>query len=210
MQTSPRDYFDLEGFRHRALFDSAEHVWEALDRLIAYLDWHSEWEVYGEVAPGAIVRGSVSIGKGSVVEPMAMIVGPTVIGENCVVRHAAYIRGQVVVGDGCVIGHCTEVKSSIVLDHAAAPHFNYVGDSIIGNHVNLGAGTVCANLRLDRGEVSVMDESGERMATGRRKLGAIIGDGSSTGCNTVLNPGTLLPRGSVVRPARLQLAAGVR
>jgi NDP-sugar pyrophosphorylase family protein len=203
MLTSPHDYFDLEEFRHRTLFDSVEHVWEALDRLTDCLDSHRCWEILGKVAPEAILRGPVFIGRGTVVEPNAMIIGPAVIGENCVIRHAAYLRGYVLAGDRCVIGHCTEVKASIMLDGAAAPHFNYVGDSIIGNDVNLGARTICANLRLDEGEVWVTDKGGEKMRTGRGKLGAIIGDSSRTACNIVLNPGTLLPRHSVVRPSTL-------
>ncbi len=200
MLTSPPDFFNLDRFRHRALFDGIQHVWQALDRLPGYLDAYTQWGMLGEIAPEAIVRGPVFIGRGTVVEPFAMIVGPAVIGEDCVIRHSAYLRGQVIIGDGCVVGHCTEVKASIMLDHAAAPHFNYVGDTIIGNHVNLGAGTVCANLRLDGEEVSAVDQQGERMRTGRRKLGAIIGDSSRTACNVVLNPGTLLPKGSLVLP----------
>ena len=200
MLTSPHDYFDLHSFQHRALFHGVQRVWEALDRLTEYLDSYRGWEVLGEIAPEAIVRGPVFIGRGTVVEPNAMIIGPAVIGENCVIRHAAYLRGYVLVGDRCVIGHCTEVKASVLLDGAAAPHFNYVGDSIIGNEVNLGAGTVCANLRLDEAEVCALDLSGEKTPTGRSKLGAIIGDSSRTACNIVLNPGTLLPRHSLVRP----------
>jgi NDP-sugar pyrophosphorylase family protein len=201
MLTSPRDYFDLDSFQHRALFEGLEHVWEALDRLPGYLDSYPEWGILGEVAPSAVVQGPVFIGPGTRVEPYAMIIGPAVIGENCVVRHSAYLRGYVIAGDGCVIGHCTEVKSSIMLNRAAAPHFNYVGDSIIGNDVNLGAGTVCANLRLDERKARAEDLGGEKMPTGRRKLGAIIGDSSHTACNVVLSPGTLLPRHSLVRPA---------
>ncbi len=202
MLTSPRNYFDLEAFRHRILFDDVQHVWQALDHLASYLDSHQAWQILGEVAPGAIIQGPVFIGASTVVEPGAMLIGPAVIGENCVVRHAAYLRGYVLIGDGCVIGHCTEMKASIMLDRAAAPHFNYVGDSIIGNDVNLGAGTICANLRLDEAEVRAVDVNGKRMLTGRVKLGAIIGDGARTACNTVLNPGTLLPKASKVK-ARL-------
>ena len=201
MLTSPLDYFELARFRHRAVFDNIEHVWEALDRLSGYLDAHREWGVFGEVAPSAVLLGDVFIGRGTRVEPGAMIVGPAVIGEDCAIRHNAYLRGRVITGDRCVIGHCTEVKSSILLDAAAAPHFNYLGDSIIGNEVNLGAGTICANLRLDEDDVRAEDLAGNRMPTGRRKLGAILGDGSRTACNVVLNPGALLPKHSFVRPA---------
>jgi NDP-sugar pyrophosphorylase family protein len=198
--TSPHDYFDVEEYAHRALFDGITHVWEALDALPKYLEQY-DWRVLGEVAPGAVLVGSVSIGRGTVVEPGALIVGPTIIGENCEVRHSAYIRGNVVVGNGCVIGHSSELKTSIMMDRSNAPHFNYVGDSINGSDVNLGAGTICANLRLDEGEVFAGNgqPDRERIATGRMKLGAIIGDGVRTACNVVLNPGTLIPRGTRVR-----------
>ncbi|HUU53513.1 MAG TPA: hypothetical protein VMY87_01220 [Armatimonadota bacterium] len=203
MLTSPRDFFELNGFAQADIFDGTEHAWEALDRLSDYLDAHGDWHVLGDVAPGAVLRGNVFIGRGTVVEPYAFIIGPAIIGENCTIRHSAYIRGDVIVGDDCIIGHCSELKSSIILNGSNVPHFNYVGDSIIGNDVNLGAGTICANLRLDEGEVFINGRTPKRepIPTGRQKLGAIIGDGTRTSCNLVLNPGTLLPRGSAVRPS---------
>ena len=202
MLTSPHDFFELNGFAHADIFDGIDHVWQALDRLSSYLDSHGDWHILGDVAPGAVLRGNVFIGRGTVVEPCAFIIGPAIIGENCTIRHSAYIRGEVIVGDDCIIGHCSELKSSIILNGSNVPHFNYVGDSIIGNDVNLGAGTICANLRLDEGEVFINGRTPERQSirTGRQKLGAIIGDGTRTACNLVLNPGTLLPRGSAVRP----------
>lgn len=202
MLTRPEDFFDLGGFEHRGLFASVEHVWEALGGLRDHLAAHCTGEVLGEVAPGALLIGPVTVGCGTVVEPHAVINGPAIIGANCRIRHSAYVRGDIVVGDGCVVGHATELKSSILLPGAKAPHFNYVGDSILGREVNLGAGAVCANLRLDGGEVFVTSGSrqGARLATGRRKLGAIIGDGASIGCNVVLEPGALLPKHAAVLP----------
>jgi len=196
--TSPRDLFDLSGFAHRALFDEVEHVWQALDRLPDYLAASQDRQVLGEIMPGAIIQGDVHIGRGTVVEPCAFIIGPAIIGENCSIRHGAYLRGNALIGDECVVGHCTEVKSSILLPGAKAPHFNYVGDSILGRGVNLGAGTICANLRLDWCEV-VVRVGGQSFSTGRQKLGAILGDLTQTMCNTVLNPGRLLPKGAFVR-----------
>ena len=203
MQTSPHDFFDLHGFAHADIFDGAEHAWQALDRLPDYLEAHDDWHILGDVAPGAVIQGNVFIGRGTVVEPYAFIIGPAIIGENCTIRHSAYIRGDVIVGDGCIIGHCSELKSSIILNGTNVPHFNYVGDSIIGNDVNLGAGTICANLRLDEAEIVINGRApqGEPIPTGRQKLGAIIGDGTRTSCNLVLNPGTLLPKGTAVRPS---------
>lgn len=137
----------------------------------------------------------ISIGKGTVIEPGVMIIGPCIIGKNCVIRHGAYLREDVILGDGCHIGHSSELKHSIVLNHAAATHFVYVGDSILGASVNLGAGVKCANLRLDRREVAV-----QGVKTGLRKFGAIVGDKTQIGCNCVLNPGTLIGKESFSHP----------
>jgi len=131
------------------------------------------------------------------VEPGAVIKSPAYIGANTQVRQGAYLRGKVLVGNNCVVGHTTEVKNAILLDGAHAAHFAYVADSIVGNHVNLGAGTKLANLKLDQAGVTVKVE--ERIYdTGLHKLGAILGDGVQIGCNAVLNPGTLLGPGCVV------------
>ena len=202
MLTSACDFLDLDSFAYADIFDGAQYVWQALDRLPDYLNAHGDWRILGNVDAKAVLDGSVFIGRGTVVEPCAFIIGPAIIGENCTIRHSAYIRGDVIVGDNCIIGHCSELKSSIILNGSNVPHFNYVGDSIIGNDVNLGAGTICANLRLDEGEILVNGRTPAlpSIRTGRQKLGAIIGDGTRTACNLVLNPGTLLPKGSAVRP----------
>ncbi len=196
--TSPLSFFDLTDFAHRALFEGVEHAWEALDRLPDFFNQPRAWQILGEVRPGAVIVGNVSIGRGTVVEPGAYIIGPAIIGEKCEIRHGAYLRGNALIGDGGVVGHCSEVKSAILLPGAKAPHFNYVGDSILGCEVNLGAGTICANLRLDWQEV-IVRFGGKTFPTGRQKLGAIIGDGAQTTCNTVLNPGTLIPKGALVQ-----------
>ncbi len=125
--------------------------------------------------------------------------GPTIIGENSVIRHGAYVRGNVVVGDDCVVGHTSELKGAILLNGSGAPHFNYVGDSILGNRVNLGAGTKLSNLKIIAGNVKVRIGDTE-YDSGLRKFGAILGDNAQTGCNSVLNPGTLLGCGSMVYP----------
>ncbi len=152
------------------------------------------------IMPGAyLFDDNLIIGSGSVIEPGALIKGPTIIGRNTEVRQGAYVRGDALVGDGCVVGHATEVKASIMLDGAQAGHFAYIGDSILGRNVNLGAGTKLANLKMIPGVVVVMSGK-ERLKTGRRKLGAILGDGTETGCNSVTSPGTLLGRRSIVYP----------
>lgn len=162
----------------------------------------------GELLEGATVLyagtcfmdGDIFVGPGSVVEPGALIKGPTVIGSYCEIRQGAYLRGHCLVGDRCVIGHTTEIKHSVMLDGAKAGHFAYIGDSILGNRTNLGAGTKLANLKIIDTPVSVR-VGDERYDTGLRKFGAIIGDDTETGCNSVTNPGTLLGRRCLVYPA---------
>jgi acetyltransferase-like isoleucine patch superfamily enzyme len=152
------------------------------------------------ILPGAyLFDDKIIIGPGTIVEPGAVIKGPTVIGKNAEVRHGAYMRGNCLVGDKCVVGHTTEMKGSIMLDGAKAGHFAYVGDSILGNEANLGAGTKLANLKMIPGSI-VISFDRKRHDTGRRKLGAIIGDHTETGCNSVISPGTLLGPSSIVYP----------
>jgi NDP-sugar pyrophosphorylase family protein len=198
-ELAPEAFLELGSFRHAALFAGAAWVWEALARLEAYLASLPDPKLEGRVSPSAWIEGRVAIGAGSVVEPGAYIQGPCVIGRDTEVRHAAYIRGPALIGDGCVVGHATEVKGSIFLDRAKAGHFAYVGDSILGREVNLGAGTKLANLRLDGKEV-VVRVGGRAVPTGRRKLGAVLGDRVETGCNSVTNPGTFLGPGARLYP----------
>lgn len=194
-------FFDLHSFKHSKLFLKSAHPWNAVTQIAEYLNTFSLGNIEVNIPSGAFIVDShlVSIGKGTVVEPGAYIRGPCIIGENCSIRHGAYIRGHVITGDRCVIGHDTEVKNSILLDEAHAAHFAYLGDTILGNKVNLGAGTKCANFKLDAAPVSVW-KGEEKIDTGLRKLGAIIGDGSQIGCNSVTNPGALLGKGVVCYP----------
>ena len=152
------------------------------------------------IMAGAVILGSrVVIGKGVKIEPGAFIQSPAIIDDNSEIRQGAYLRGYCLVGKRCVVGHVTEVKHSIFLNDAKAGHFAYVGDSILGNDVNLGAGTKLANLRFLRGNVQIRTDTGS-VPTGLRKLGAILGDHAQTGCNAVTNPGTLLGKKSMVLP----------
>jgi len=139
----------------------------------------------------------IIIGAGTVVEPGALIKGPTLLGSDTEVRQGAYMRGNCLIGNGCVIGHTTEIKSSIMLDGSKAGHFAYIGDSILGKDVNLGAGTKLANLKMIPGSI-IISVNRKYHKTGRRKLGAILGDGTETGCNSVTSPGTLMEPNSIV------------
>jgi NDP-sugar pyrophosphorylase family protein len=152
------------------------------------------------IMAGAVLIGPrIRFGRGVLVEPGALIKSPAIIGDQTEIRQGAYLRGYTLVGARCVIGHVTEVKHAIFLDDAKAGHFAYLGDSILGAHVNLGAGTKMANLRFVRGEIEIKTPEG-KMNSGLTKLGAILGDGVQTGCNSVTNPGTLLGRSSLVLP----------
>lgn len=195
-------FFDLSQFAHAALFDGCEYVWQALDKIKEYLRTYPLGKIEAEEQRGAYLvnPSQISIGEGTIIEPGAYIKGPCIIGKNCHIRHGAYIRGDCIIGDSCVIGHTTEIKHSIILNHSNAAHFAYLGDTILGSHVNLGAGVKCANLRLDGKQIMIRIED-QKIATNRRKFGAIVGDHSEIGCNSVLNPGTLLGKNVQAYPS---------
>ena len=201
--TQAQNYFDLSEVTFSDLFKSDEPVWSALSHLSDYLHqtiYPNENKIEGEVCDGAYLVGNrIWVLKGAVVEPGAYVKGPVIIGEDTEVRHGAYIRGNVITGKNCVIGHTTEVKNSIFLNGAKAGHFAYIGDSILGNKVNLGAGTKLANLKIYSGPIKLRYQ-GSIVETGLRKLGAILGDGAELGCNSVTNPGTFLGKRSIVYP----------
>lgn len=194
-------YFDLQDWPHTALFQGVTHVWEALDRLADYVEQLvPRRDIQGIVMEGAFLQGNVFVAEGAVIEPGAMVMGPVWIGPGTVIRHTAYVRGPCLFGARCCIGHATEVKGSIFLDGAHAPHLNYVGDSILGRRVNIGAGVKLSNLKNDGTEVVVAGPDGQKWPSGRRKLGAIVGDGVQIGCNAVASPGTLIGRDTLVYP----------
>src|SRR6476661_5869361 len=195
----PADLFDLSQTEHREIFEGCEFAWEALTKLAAYLKANLRPELRNHCDGIAFIGEQVFIGEGTVVEDGAMIKGPAIIGRNCQIRHNAYIRDQVIIGDNCVIGNSSEVKNSILFNHAVAPHFNYIGDSILGYKAHLGAGVKISNIKLVQGNVFV-DVNGKPVDTGLRKFGALLGDNVDVGCNAVLNPGTIIGRGSVIYP----------
>ena len=196
----PDEFLNLKNFEHRSLWKKGEPVWSALCVLKDYLEQET-FRIEVEIPSGVYLENAqqISIGKGTVLEPGTLIQGPCIIGENCSIRHGAYLRGGVILGNRCTVGHATEVKHSVLLDDATAAHLCYVGDSILGCRVNLGAGVKCANFRLDGKKISIFYE-GQKIATGLRKFGAVIGDNGQIGCNSVLNPGTLFGRDSFCHP----------
>ena len=186
-------FFDLKDFSHHSLFLKHLPIWETLKNLKSYLKSLDLGKIEIDIPKGVTLvhPEKISIESGTVLEPGCFIEGPCYLGKGVYVRHGAYIRSHVIIGDHAIVGHASELKHAILLNHCRAAHFNYVGDSIIGNRVNLGAGAICANFRLDKKKIFVT-LGNTKMKTGLLKLGAIIGDDSQLGCHTVINPGTLL------------------
>jgi len=193
------DLFDLSQTAHAALFVSDGPAWEALPHIKDYLAETLKPAILATVSPQAIVGENVSIGEGTIVAAGAYIEGPAIIGRNCQIRHNAYIRSQVIVGDNCVVGNACELKNALLFNDCQVPHFNYVGDSLLGHHAHLGAGVVLSNFKSLPGNVTVQ-HGDDKIDTGLRKFGALIGDHTEIGCNSVLNPGSIVGRGSVIYP----------
>ncbi len=199
----PTALFDLSDPTTAAFFDGCDYVWEAIPQIkrhVARLTAAGR-RIDGTVMPGAWLGDApIVIEAGAVVEPGAYVVGPAYIGAGAVVRHGAYVRENVIMLAGSTLGHASEAKNALFLPGAAAPHFAYVGDSILGHHVNLGAGTKLSNLGIlsakdaatgKRPTIRLVIE-GVEYDTGLTKFGAILGDDAQTGCNAVLNPGSII------------------
>lgn len=178
----------------RELFSGCEYPWEILPKIKGYINILIEKGIcgYSRMGDGILVGENVKIYPNAVIEP------PAIIGKNTEIRPGAFLRGAVIVGEGCVVGNSTELKNCILLDGTQVPHYNYVGDSILGEHSHLGAGSVCSNLKSDGRHVVVHGELD--YDTEMRKVGAFLGDGADVGCGCVLNPGTVIGRGSSVYP----------
>lgn len=195
----PTDLFDLGQTEHAALFEGCDHAWAVLARLKDYLKARLRPGLHNRCEGTAYIGEQVFIGEGTVVEDGAMIKGPAIIGRDCRIRHSAYLREDVIIGDGCVVGNASELKNVLMFNHAQAPHFNYVGDSVLGHRAHLGAGVKISNIKLDRTNVTV-EMDGQPFDTGLRKFGALLGDGSDIGCNAVLNPGSIVGPGAIIYP----------
>lgn len=196
---APSELFDLSQTSHAAIFDGCKYAWEALARIGPYLAAQAKPNLRNRCEGTAYIGEQVAIGEGTVLEDGVMILGPAVIGRNCQIRHNAYIRQNVIIGDDCVVGNASELKNSMLFNNVQAPHYNYVGDSILGHQAHLGAGVKISNIKLLPGNVFVSLD-GVPTDTGLRKFGALVGDGAEVGCNAVLNPGSILGRGTTVYP----------
>jgi len=173
--------------------------WQCLSLLQELFASYDRYKIEIDIPPSVVLKNhtQISIGKNTLIEPGVYIEGPCVIEKNCVIRHGAYIRPFVYASEGSVIGHASEIKHSVLLPFAKASHFAYVGDSILGSNVNLGAGVKCANFRLDKKTIYIFI-NGKKIETNLSKMGAIIGDNTQIGCNTVLNPGTIIGKDTII------------
>ena len=196
---APDDLLDLERTEHSVIFENVTHAWEALAKISAYLQFRLKPGIYGKLIGKPFISGAVYIGPGTVIEHGAMIKGPAWIGEGCEIRNGAYIRENVVVGNGVVLGNSCEFKNCLIFDEAQVPHFNYVGDSILGHKAHLGAGAILSNVRLDHEQISVAASEGP-IKTGLKKFGAIVGDRAEIGCNSVISPGSIIGRDTILYP----------
>ena len=190
--------FSFNGDLFQKLLSEYTYPWEILPRLKSLI----ESLVQGGIDGYSLYADGILIGRGVRIDKSAHIEAPAIIGNSTEIRHGAYLRGSVIIGRGCVIGNSSEVKNSIIMDGAQVPHYNYVGDSVLGERSHLGAGAICSNLRSDKREVTVRcGEDG--IKTGLRKLGAIVGDNAEIGCGAVLCPGTVIGKRTTVYPLTL-------
>ena len=190
------ELFDLSKTRAADLLRECEYPWQALDKIgetILKIGAALSSEEFSHP------KEDVWIAKDAVVYPTAWINGPCIIDSGAEVRHGAFIRGNALVGKNCVVGNSVELKNVILFDNVQTPHYNYVGDSILGYKAHMGAGSITSNVKSDKLLVVVKDGA-EQVETGRKKVGAMLGDGVEVGCNSVLNPGSVIGRGSRVYP----------
>lgn len=192
----PSDFFSSSSIFLTDIFKDVNQVWEVLPFISKYLKQQFKSK---KIKQNYKKNKKIYIGIGTVIAKDVLIKGPAIIGDNCFVEHGSLIRENCIIGNNVHIGHGTEIKNSIIMNNTSIAHLNYVGDSIIGNDVNIAGGAMIANYRLDRRSVLVRIGD-KKIDTKLEKFGAIIGDGSSVGVNSVLNPGTILGKNTVVYP----------
>jgi len=184
---------------YEAFFDPDDYPWEWLPRIKVALSEMNASRIPASIPPGVSIEGMVYIHESVQLPPFCSIKGPAWIGEGVEIRPGAYIRGNVIIGAGSVVGNSCEFKNAILMEGVQVPHFSYVGDSVLGSKAHLGAGVICSNLRLDQKNVKVVVD-GQRIDSGLRKFGAILGEEAEVGCNTALMPGSILGKRSLVGP----------
>ena len=193
---SVNELYDLSHTAAKPLLLRVKYVWEALPLLKDFLTEYMKTlpsDEYEERSEGVYIHKEARVAESAEILP------PTVIGKGTEVRHCAYIRGNALIGEGCVVGNSTEIKNAILFDGAQAPHYNYIGDSILGYKAHMGAGAIASNFRSDKKTVRV-HIGAETVETGLRKFGTLLGDFAEIGCSTVLCPGSVVGRRSIVYP----------
>ena len=191
------DLFDCKTEYLKELFDSSEYPWEILPLIKQYAEKIIEKGLVGY----KLISENVLVGENVKIYPTAVIEGPAVIGSGTEIRPGAFIRGSVITGENCVIGNSTELKNCVMLDKVQVPHYNYVGDSVLGNRAHMGAGSICSNLKSDGKPVVIHGDT--EYETGLRKIGGILADGADMGCGCVLNPGTVIGKNTSVYPLNM-------
>lgn len=191
-----KDLYDLEHTQAKEYLQGFTYPWEALGGIKAFIQTLGESldeSEYEEISPQVWAHKTAKIAKSASVNP------PCIIGENTEIRHCAFIRGSALIGKNCVVGNSAELKNVILFDNVQTPHYNYVGDSILGYKAHMGAGSITSNVKSDKTPVTVKDGT-EQVQTGLKKMGAMLGDFVEVGCNSVLNPGTVVGRNSNIYP----------
>ncbi len=191
-----KNLFDYDQTIAKPLFESVEYPWEVLPKIKDFILKLGETlnpDEYNKIGD------DIWVAKTATVAPSASLTGPLIICNNAEIRHCAFIRGSAVIGENAVVGNSTEVKNSILFNKVQTPHYNYIGDSVLGYMSHTGAGTITSNLKSDKSLVTV-NYKGKKVKTGVKKFGAMIGDCVEVGCNSVLNPGTVVGRGTSIYP----------
>ncbi|MBE6777692.1 MAG: UDP-N-acetylglucosamine pyrophosphorylase [Ruminococcaceae bacterium] len=194
MKIKIRDLFYVETPYLKNLFADSEYPWEILPNIKDYIKALVESGIEGF----AVLKDGVLVGENVKIHPSAVIEAPAVIGHGTEIRPGAYIRGNVITGENCVLGNSSEFKNAVLLNGVQVPHYNYVGDSVLGNKAHMGAGSICSNLKSDKSNIVI--HGSENIETGLRKIGAILADGADIGCGCILNPGTVIGKNTTVYP----------
>ena len=199
----PESLFSLENTIAANIFEGKNYAWEVLPLISGFIK-----ELGNGLDPNKFTKigEDIWVAKSAKVAPTACLNGPLIVDENAEIRHCAFIRGNAIVGKNCVVGNSTELKNVLLFDFVQVPHYNYVGDSVLGYRSHLGAGAITSNVKSDKTLVSVKF-GGKAIETGLKKFGAIVGDNVEVGCSSVLNPGTVIEKNSNVYP--LSMVRGV-
>ena len=196
-----KDLFNCDIPFLKELFDNSTYPWDMLPKIKEVIKHLLETGIPGYT----LLKEGVLVGENVSIAPTATIIPPAIIGSNTEIRPGAYLRGNVITGDNCVLGNSSEFKNCILLYHVQAPHYNYVGDSILGNYAHMGAGSICSNLKSDGKNIVIHGDTD--IESGLRKIGGILGDHADIGCQCVLNPGTVIGQNTQVYP--LSMVRGV-